>query len=79
MSKAPADIRSLARSHTKRAIQVLQGIMDQPEAPPAARVQAANSLLDRGWGKPTQTIAGDGENPLKLIAEIRRSIVDPND
>lgn len=56
MAKAPADIRSLARAHTERAIQVLQGIMDQPDSPHAARVAAANSLLDRGWGKPMQSV-----------------------
>ena len=28
-----------------------------PKAPPAARVAAANSLLDRGYGKPTQPIS----------------------
>lgn len=67
MAKAPTDIRSLARSHTQRALQVLQGVMDQPEAPPAARVAAANALLDRGWGKPAQAHAGpEGEGPVAV-------------
>jgi hypothetical protein len=56
MAKAATDIRSLARSHTDKALKVLVGIMNQPDAQPAARVAAANSLLDRGWGKATQTI-----------------------
>jgi hypothetical protein len=30
---------------------------DSTQAPAAARVGAANALLDRGWGKPAQTIA----------------------
>ena len=30
---------------------------DDEKAPPAARVAAANSLLDRGYGKPTQPIS----------------------
>ena len=55
MAKAATDIRSLARSHTESALKVLAGIMNEPEAPPAARVAAANSLLDRGWGKSVQT------------------------
>jgi len=55
MAKAPIDIRSLARAHTTRAVQVLAGIMDQPDCPPAARVSAATALMDRGWGKPHQT------------------------
>jgi hypothetical protein len=79
MAKAPAQIRSLARAHTERAIQVLQGIMDQPDCTPAARVQAATALLDRGWGKPTQHIAGDDESdPIRLIQAIERKIIDPN-
>lgn len=56
MAKTPTDIRSLARSHTITALKTLAGIMEQLDAPPAARVAAANSLLDRGWGKPQQTV-----------------------
>jgi len=61
VAKAIAEIRSLARGHTETALNVLAGIMEQKDAPPAARVAAANSLLDRGWGKPAQPIDGDGE------------------
>lgn len=53
MSKAPVEIRSLARSHTAKALRVLSEIMDDPEINAAARVAAATALLDRGWGKPT--------------------------
>jgi hypothetical protein len=56
MAKTPTDIRSLARSHTQKALNVLAGIMEQGDAPPAARVSAAQALLDRGWGKPAQTV-----------------------
>ena|SRR5215211_5999469 len=55
MAKAPLEIRSLARQHTARAIEVLAGIMNQSESADSARVAAANSLLDRGWGKAEQT------------------------
>lgn len=67
MAKAPIEIRSLARSYTESAIKTLVGIMNQPGAPEAARVSAANSILDRGWGKPAQPIDGDGEGgPVEL-------------
>jgi hypothetical protein len=56
MAKALADIRSLARAHTETAIKTLAGIMQQPDAPAAARVSAAQALLDRGWGKPKETV-----------------------
>lgn len=63
-------VSSLARSHTETAIKTLAGIMTCEEAGPAARVAAANSLLDRGWGKPAQPISGDPENPLSVITRI---------
>jgi hypothetical protein len=51
MAKTPTEIRSLARSHTDSALKTLAHIMNEPTAPHSARVSAANSLLDRGWGK----------------------------
>ena len=77
MAKAPTEIRSLARQHTDAAIGVLAGIMHQEKAPPAARVAAATALMDRGWGKPTQPIAGDDEADAVRLEIIRRVIVKP--
>lgn len=62
MAKTPTVIKSLARAHTETALNVLAGIMRQEDAPPAARVSAAQALLDRGWGKPAQAIGGEGED-----------------
>ncbi len=67
MAKTPSDIRSLARSHTESAIAVLAGIMNEAQAPHAARVAAANSLLDRGWGKPTQPLSGDPDGAPLIV------------
>lgn len=79
MAKATAEIRSLARAHTDSAIKVLAGIMNQGEAPHAARVSAAQALLDRGWGKPAQTISGDDESPVNVLHRIERVIVNAPD
>jgi hypothetical protein len=51
------DVQELARERSPEAINTLAAIMDDKKAPPAARVAAANSLLDRGYGKPTQPIS----------------------
>ena len=51
------DVQELARQQSPEAINTLVGIMQNEKAPPAARVAAANSLLDRGYGKPTQPIS----------------------
>ncbi len=77
MAKAPADLRSLARAHTATAINTLVGIMRAKKMPAAARVAASSALLDRGWGKPTQPVGGDEDNPLKMIQEIRHIFVEP--
>jgi hypothetical protein len=67
VSKTPTEIASLARAHTESAIRTLANIMSHSESDPA-RVTAANSLLDRGWGKPTQLMAGDENHaPLAII------------
>ena len=50
--KVIGEVRELAREHTQDAIDTLARIMKSTKAPPAARVAAANSLLDRGYGKP---------------------------
>lgn len=69
MAKATADIRSLARAHTETAIKTLAAIMTKEDAPEAARVSAANSLLDRGWGKAAQPLTDEDGGPLTLIVK----------
>ena len=58
--KVIAEVKELARAHTGAAIETLVSIMANPKAAPAARVSAANALLDRGYGKPPQHITGEG-------------------
>ncbi len=76
MRKTLTEIRSLARSHTKTALNVLVGIMRSEDATAAARVSAANAILDRGWGKATQPVGND-DGTLERIHRIERVIVHP--
>ena len=55
--KVLGDVQELARQQSPEAINTLVTIMQNEKAPHAARVAAANSLLDRGYGKPTQPIS----------------------
>lgn len=55
-----ADVKALAREHTEASIKTLVKIRDNARAPAAARVAAANSILDRGWGKPMQALEHSG-------------------
>jgi hypothetical protein len=77
MPRAVTEIRSLARSHTRTALNVLVGVMRSKDATATAKVSAANAILDRGWGKATQPVENGGEGPLELIHRIERIIVDP--
>lgn len=79
MPKTLTEIRSLARSHTRTAINALVGIMRSKNASHAARVSAANAILDRGWGKPAQPLENGDGGALELIHRIERVIVHPQD
>src|ERR1700679_1348830 len=76
-SKTVTEISSLARSHTRTALNVLVGVMRSKDATPAARVSAANAILDRGWGKATQPLENGDAGALELIQRIERIIVHP--
>jgi hypothetical protein len=79
VAKTLVEIRSLARSHTRTAIRVLVGIMRSKDATPAARVSAANAILDRGWGKATQPLENSGAGALEFIYRIERVVGHPKD
>ena len=74
-TKAAAQIKALARKHSRAAIKTVAAIMNQADGPATARVSAAQALLDRGWGKAAQPIAGE-EDGLPVLARIERVIVD---
>jgi len=76
-SKAVAGVRALARRHSKAAVKTLAAIMNNEEGPATARVSAAQALLDRGWGKAAQPLAGE-EGGLPILTRIERVIVDPS-
>jgi hypothetical protein len=64
--RAALDIQALARQHTPEAIAALVAAL----ANPRERVSAAVALLDRGWGKPTQPLAGDAD-AAPLVVDFR--------
>lgn len=77
MARPKKDLKHLCRQHTDGAVRTLIGIMNQPKAPAAARIQAANSILERGWGKAAQPHTGeDGEGPL--IVQVIKFADDPS-
>ena len=50
------DVKAAARELTQSAIDTLARIMKNPKAPAAVRLSAAQALLDRGHGRPSQAV-----------------------
>ena len=68
--KDMGDIREIARKHTPEAIETLVTVMNSPRATDQARVHAATALLDRGWGRPAQTIHASVERGTEIDARL---------
>jgi hypothetical protein len=64
-NKATAEIKAVAQRYGTEAIETLAEMMRGASAP-KVRVMAANSLLDRGYGKAAQTLQGDTEQPVEV-------------
>ncbi len=54
--KIVADIKAAAREYTAEALEKVVAIMRSPKSPPASALGAATQILDRGWGKPKETV-----------------------
>lgn len=79
-NKANRTLREAAREYTDSALDVLATIMTTTTEPSSARVAAANAILDRGYGKPSQPVDGDGEGgAIQLAHKINLIGVAPGD
>ena len=65
-----AEVRTLARRYTAAAVKRLAYWMQSDN--PKASVMAATALLDRGWGRPSQTVEVAGE----VEVEDKRALFD---
>lgn len=50
------EVKEAAQAHTLEMLSVLVAVARDEAAPPAARVAAANAVLDRGHGKPVASV-----------------------
>src|SRR5436190_21858705 len=57
-NKVTRELKDLAREYTVEAVEALAHVMRNGKSE-QARAIASDKLLDRGWGKATQPIAGD--------------------
>lgn len=65
--KADPALRDIARSHTAEAIKALLRVMRSKRSPAAAVVMAAREILDRGYGRPAQTMDMRGALSLEQL------------
>ncbi len=66
-----ADLRDLAQRYTRLAVETLAEVARTSDKE-AARVAAANALLERGWGRTGQATAVAGPVRIEVITGIDR-------
>jgi hypothetical protein len=65
------DVRDLVRTYTEEAVRTLVTIMRSDRSPAAARVAAAQAVLDHGWGPPVQALEHSGpEGRARLPVDL---------
>jgi len=74
--KSKTQIKSLARTHSEEAVEVLVAVMKQEDGPATARVVAAQAVLDRAFGKVARG-AADEEDTAEYVTCIERVIISP--
>ena len=73
--KIVENVRQLCKEKSFDAVNALVEVMNSKTAPPSARVVAANSILDRAFGKPQVTVEAtvssfDNMSEKELVAYI---------
>lgn len=70
-------IREAAKEYTDKALNTLVEVMQDVTAPAAARVSAANGVLDRAHGKPSASVdvtSSDGSMSPPSLADFYASL-----
>src|SRR5215831_11745790 len=75
LNKVTHDVRALAEVHSPSAVATLAEIMNDRQAPPAARAMAANMLLDRAHGKAPQAIVAGPPAPVVNLEAVRAALL----
>ena len=63
----PEDIKQMFRSLAPDCCKVLCEIVNDPSARQADRIKAAEVILDRGWGKPVQSVDLDASSIPQVV------------
>ena len=72
--KTDAELRALARSYTPEGIRILAAVARDENQPGQTRINAVKMMMDRGWGRPSEThninLDGEQRTLLKVVNEI---------
>lgn len=60
-------VKEMLKAATTEAAQLLIDTMNNPEVKPELRVDCANEILNRVYGKPTQPIDGEVSGGFEII------------
>jgi hypothetical protein len=71
-------IAQLARVHTAEALTTLVEVCNGKAHEPRVRIAAANAILDRGWGKPKESVEVDA-NVTSNAPVINLTVTRPAD
>lgn len=76
--KVPEELREAIRASCPDAVRYLVEVMSNPKEKTAYRIDAAKTLLDRGYGKPTQMqdVQLDISGAVGLDAQIRAILIE---
>jgi phage gp46-like protein len=66
VNKATADIKEAAQEYSAQALQVLVDVATSSKSD-AARVAAANAILDRAHGKPKQSVDAELTGNITIV------------
>lgn len=75
-NKSANSIRQLAVEFGPLALETVVNIVKRKSNPANVRIAAAKEILDRAYGRPTQTISGDPDQPI--VHDIIVRFLDPN-
>lgn len=77
-NKATIDIREAAQQYTELALRTLVQVAESGDSA-AAKVAAANAILDRGHGKPKQSVEASGPDGGPIATSVSVRFVDVPD
>lgn len=76
MIKGARNLQDLARDAAEEALEVIKQVMNDENAAPSARLQAAEMIHNRGYGKPLVTTVNNNANIDMKPSEIDDTALD---